>query len=88
MQFFAVLLSTVTLAVSTIGTPFHVAERGELVSAAPSIIVPQANKTWSTDSFALLCWKTDPQPDSGARGTAYLGNWDGVDAYLTGKLFE
>ena len=73
MQFFAVLLLTITLAVSTIATPFHVAERRDI--APPNIIVPQTRDKWILGFAALLCWDVDPQQDSDATGSAYLGNW-------------
>lgn len=85
MQLFAVLLSTVALAVSTIATPLLVAERSELDIDPPTIIVPQAGETWTTGLQALLCWQTDPQLDISATGNAYLGSWVGNFGYFDNK---
>ena len=89
MQFFAVLLSTVALAVSTIATPLHVAERSDLIVIAPPITQPQPGDIWPVGSTQQVCWDTSylPPDAQDATGTIYLGFLENDSENLnTGEL--
>jgi hypothetical protein len=90
MQFFAILLSTVALAVSTTATPLHVAERSELIVNAPRLTVPAGGATWPIYSIQQVCWDTtNPPPNTqNATGTLYLGHvQDGSENLDLSELF-
>ncbi|KAN0127606.1 hypothetical protein V8E53_014584 [Lactarius tabidus] len=75
MQFFAALLSTVALAVSTTATPLHVTERSELIVNAPRLTVPHGGDIWPIKSTQQVCWDiSNPPPNTqNATGVLYLG---------------
>ena len=91
MQFFAVLLSTAALAVSTIAIPLHVAERSELIVNAPPVTQPQAGAKWPIGSTQQVCWDVSylPPNTEGATGTLYLGHLDnGSENLDLGELLK
>lgn len=91
MQLFAVLLSTVALALSTTATPLHVAERSELIVIAPPLTQPSAGDIWTIDSTQQVCWDTSNLPPNtqNAKGVLYLGYLeDGSENLDLSELFE
>ena len=89
MQFFAVLLSTVSLALSTIATPLNVAERSELVSE-PTYILPKEGTVWQIPYTEWVCWTLPVAPAPGTMGTIYIGNLteNGTPMLNLSELFE
>ena len=63
MQFFAVLLSTVALAVSTIATPLHVAERRQV--AQIDVTSPTSSSVWEIGAEEQVCWVVDSSTPDG-----------------------
>ena len=54
MQLFAVLLSTVALAVSTIATPLHVPERRDV---SIDVTIPKQATAWYIGAEEEVCWR-------------------------------
>ena len=67
MQFFAVLLSTVALAVFTFATPLHIAER----DYEPALTEPREGAIWTIGDLEWCCWYPPP-PSPNITGVLYL----------------